>query len=247
MSTNPLSHSPDCDCCSNITRRSFLKTTVAGAALAATGSLPALAAAEKKAAAKYNSETLVTSLYKSMTEEQKKAVCFSFDDPLRSKVDNNWHITKQKIAEFFNKDQQAMIHDIFVGLHNPEYVDRVLGQVEHDNGNGGFGTCAIAIFGQPGSGKFEFVFTGRHVTRRCDGDSVYGAAFGGPIFYGHAAESFNEKPTHPGNVYWYQARRANEVFQMLDGKQRELALLVDLSKAKATETVKLSGKKTGLP
>lgn len=33
---------------------------------------------------------------------------------------------------------------------------------------------------------FEFVLTGRHCTRRCDGDSVEGAAFGGPLFYGHA-------------------------------------------------------------
>lgn len=49
-------------------------------------------------------------------------------------------------------------------------------------------------------------------------------AFGGPIFYGHAAEGFNEKPDHPGNVYWYQAKRANELFQALDGKQRKVAL-----------------------
>ena len=34
-----------------------------------------------------------------------------------------------------------------------------------------------------------------------------------------------EKPDHPNNVYWYQAKRANEVFQALDGKQREQALL----------------------
>ena len=53
-----------------------------------------------------------------------------------------------------------------------------------------------------------------------------GAAFGGPIFYGHQAGStFEEKPDHPNNVYWYQAKRANEVFQALDGKQREKALL----------------------
>jgi hypothetical protein len=52
-------------------------------------------------------------------------------------------------------------------------------QVDHD---GGFHDCAIALFGEPGTGKFEFVLSGRHVTRRCDGDSVEGTAFGGPIF-----------------------------------------------------------------
>jgi len=158
--------------------------------------------AEKAAAKTAQPETLVAMLQRSLSEEQKKAVCFSFDVPLRSKVDNNWMITDKKLSEFYTKDQQAMIRDIFIGLHNPEYAQKVMQQVEHDGGKEGFGGCSIALFGEPGTGKFEFVLSGRHVTRRCDGDSVGGAAFGGPIFYGHAARSFNETADHPGNVYW---------------------------------------------
>src|SRR5438445_394893 len=60
--------------------------------------------------------------------------------------------------------------------------------------------------------------------QRVAGHSVPNRAFGGPIFYGHAI-TFNEKPHHPGNVFWYQAQRANEVYQALDGKQREQALI----------------------
>jgi hypothetical protein len=120
-------------------------------------------------------------------------------------------------------------------------------QVEHDAGKEGFGGCSVALFGEPATGKFEFVFTGRHVTRRCDGDSVEGAAFGGPIFYGHAAQSDNEKPDHPGNVYWFQALRANEVFKALDGKQRDLALLGTGRPEEGNDTVKLTGKTQGLP
>src|SRR5438093_1133450 len=83
--------------------------------------------------------------------------------------------------------------------------------------------------------------SGRHCTIRCDGDSVDGAAFGGPIFYGHASQSANEKPDHPGNVYWYQAKRANEVFQSLDGKQREIALVKGtVPPEQGNATVKLS-------
>ena len=78
---------------------------------------------------------------------------------------------------------------------------------------GGLGAYSVAVFGEPGAGKFEFVLTGRHCTARCDGDSVEGAAFGGPIFYGHASRSFNETPDHPDNVYWFQALRANEVWR----------------------------------
>ena len=225
-------------------RRRFLKSTAVGLAAAASP-LPMVqgAPAEKKA----ESETLVATLHKSLTEEQRKMVVFPFDHPLRSKVDNSWLITKQTISQFYTADQQAMIREIFVGLHSAEYAEPVMKQVEHDNGKDGFGKCSIALFGEPGSGKFEFVLTGRHVTRRCDGDSVAGEAFGGPIFYGHAAQSDKEKPDHPGNIYWYQAKRANEVFQMLDGKQREVALLGEGRAEKGTDTVKLTGKKQGLP
>jgi len=221
-------------------RRDFLKTTLAGAAASA---LPVIG----RAAESPKSETLVATLFKSFNEQQRGAVCFPFEHPLRAKVDNNWHITDKTISAFFNADQQAMIREIFVGLHSPEYAERVVKQVEHDSGKEGFGGSSIALFGEPDTGKFEFVLTGRHCTRRCDGDSVEGAAFGGPIFYGHAAAGFTEKPQHPGNAYWYQAVRANEVFAMLDGKQRQTALLGDSRGEDGTDTVKLTGKKSGLP
>jgi len=242
MSTRIIPNLSECGCAGPITRRDFIKTAIGGtAAAAALGTAPALVAAKKDAP-----ETLVATLYKSLTEEQRKAVAFPFDHPLRSKVDNNWHIVDKKL-NFYTKDQQQMIRDIFMGIHSPEYAETVMKQVVHDSGKAGFEDSSIALFGEPGTGKFEFVLTGRHCTRRCDGDSVEGAAFGGPIFYGHAAESFNEKPTHPGNAYWFQAVRANEVFQMLDGKQRKLALLDEPREEKGTDTVKLTGKKQGLP
>lgn len=232
--------SKPCPDCGDLSRRDFLKTTLATAAASA---LPAIAAP----AAKAKSETLVATLYKSIGEEQRSKLCFPFDHPLRLKVDNNWMINKSQ-KELLNADQQAMVREIFLGLHSPEYAERVMQQVVSDSEGGTFDdSTAIALFGEPGTGKFEFVLTGRHCTRRCDGDSVDGAAFGGPIFYGHAAEGFNEKADHPGNLYWYQAKRANEVFQMLDGKQRNLALLGDPRAEKHTETVELTGKTTGLP
>ena len=241
---------PDpCHCGTPVSRRDFLQTSMAGAAVAAAGVWPILSAPRALAAPtkESKSETLVTSFYRTLTETQRQAVCFPFDHPLRQKVDNNWHITSQKLSDFFTADQQAMVREIFRNLHSPEYAERVFKQVEHDSGKEGFGSSSVALFGAPGTGKFEFVLTGRHCTRRCDGDSVAGAAFGGPIFYGHAAESFNEKANHPGNAYWYQALQANEVFKMLDGKQREIALLVEPREEKGTDTVKLTGKKTGLP
>ena len=254
----------DCPDCGSISRRDFIRTTGVIGAAGAVGALgvvglPRLARAADVAAqgaggaastvSAASSETLVAQLYGSLSDEQKKAICFGFDHPLRQKVDNNWFITEQRIGQLLKPDQQDLVKQIFFGMHNPEYAQKVYDQVEHDGGGKGtFNQCAIALFGQPdpsGSGdksKFEFVLTGRHCTRRCDGNSVAGAAFGGPIFYGHAAQGFNEPATHPGNAYWFQALRANEVFKALDGKQRTLALRTDARKEEGTKTVALAGK-----
>ena len=67
--------------------------------------------------------------------------------------------------------------------------------------------------------------TGRHMTVRCDGNTTPHFAFGGPIFYGHAGEDFNEEAHHPGNVFWSQAVAANELYKMLDGEQQQAALV----------------------
>jgi hypothetical protein len=226
-----------------MSRRDFIRAV---GTVAAVGALTGkMLAAETVSSPKVTSETLVAQLYKTLKEEQRKAICFPFEHPLRSDVDNNWFIVKDKrVKSFFDKDQQAMIRDIFMSMHSEEYAPKVLAQVEHDNKDiGGLGGCSIAMFGEPGTpgeSKFEFVLTGRHTTRRCDGNSVAGAAFGGPIFYGHAAESFNEKPDHKGNVYWFQGLRANEVYKALDGKQRKLALLdINPPGEHAKETVEL--------
>ena len=63
-----------------------------------------------------------------------------------------------------------------------------------DDDAGGFDAYHVAVFGEPGTDKpFEWVLTGRHDTLRADGNSVEGAAFGGPIFYGHAADGHDDR------------------------------------------------------
>jgi hypothetical protein len=229
---------------SSFGRRGFLKTAALAAATTVAGRIPLLGEASRKP----TSETLVATFHKSLSAEQRGLFCLPFDHPLRLQVDNNWFITKGRLGKDLSRDQQQMVREIFLGLHSPEYAERVLKATEHDSEPSGLGACSVAVFGEPGTGKFEFVLTGRHVTRRCDGDSVEGAAFGGPIFYGHqAGPDDEERPDHPDNVYWYQAKRANEVFQMLDGKQRSVALVDRLRREHATETVKLTGLKTGQP
>jgi hypothetical protein len=223
---------PDCsESVFSVDRRDFLKT--AGAAVAI-GSIPGLIGHAHAAEAAQASapESIVSHLYESLTPGQREKICFAWNymDPerglLRTRVANNWQITEPEINDdFYTNDQRQMIQDIFHGIVQPEWHERYAKQMEDDCG--GFGSeQAIAIFGKPGEDQCEFVITGRHMTLRADGNTQEHVAFGGPIFYGHAAGGiFNEDYDHEGNVFWPQAVAANRVFEMLDGKQRKQALV----------------------
>jgi hypothetical protein len=252
---------PDCDRPEPFpSRREFLKSAgtlaavaAAGTPLWAHGEEPTGSAAPPAAGIPSSPpETIVKSLYDSLGETQKQTVCFAWDHVesgrglLRTRVSNNWHVTKPQInSDFFTKDQRAMIRGIFEGIIQPEWHPRIDKQLQDDAG--GFGHDQnIAIFGTPGE-KFEFVMTGRHMTLRCDGNSTEHVAFGGPIFYGHAASGFNEKPNHPDNVFWPQALAANKVYEMLDGKQRAQALVDRLPREEDVAFRGPAGKFPGLP
>ncbi len=218
----------DCEPSSPVNRRDFIKT--AGAAALAVGATPLLARADEAISKDAPSETVAKLLYESLSDKQKKDICFAWDytEPerglLRTRIAANWHITEPAIgSDYYTKDQQAMIRHIFEDIIQPDWHERIYQQLEDDAG--GYGEAQnIAMFGTPG-GPFEFVMTGRHMTVRSDGNSAEHVAFGGPIFYGHAAQGFNEKPDHPGNVFWHQALAANRVYEMLDEKQRTAALV----------------------
>lgn len=251
---------PDCESSSapptpaaGIVRRDFLRVTSLGLAAAATANLaiPGADAADPPAASP--PETLVKLLFDSLSDTQKKEVCFAWDhqDPqrglLRTRISNNWHITKPTInSDFFTSDQKQVVRQLFEGLIQPEWHARIDKQLKDDAG--GFGNSQnFAIFGQPGTKQFEFVMTGRHMTLRCDGNSSEHVAFGGPIFYGHAASGFNEKPGHPNNVFWPQAVAANEVYAMLDGAQRQKAEVAKTPDESAVGFRGPQGKFPGIP
>lgn len=233
MTDQPRNDCPDCD--EGLSRRDFVRR-VTGAAVA--GGLLPFAAPTRTASAnpspKSAAETAVKRFYDSLDEKQKKVICFPFEHELRTRINANWAITKPKIDEFFTKDQQATLDEIFRGVVSPDGYERFKKQMDDDNG--GFGSYHVAVFGTPGSGQFEWELTGRHVTLRADGDSVAGTAFGGPMIYGHGAGD-SEKGL-PGNVFYYQTQKANEVFKALDGKQRKAALV---PKAPVESAVKVQG------
>jgi hypothetical protein len=244
---------PDCDAAeAGLDRRDFLRAAGVTAAASA-AALPLFATPRAVAAPSPSSaaETAVKGLYDSLTDEQRKVVCFGWDHTdgrglLRTHVSNNWQITKPHIrSDFYTKKQQDIIHDVFKGIINPEWYTKFIKQLRDDTGGKPWGADqSIAIFGKPGDGKFEFVMTGRHMTLRADGNTEDSVAFGGPIFYGHAASGFTEKVHHPGNVFWHQAVEANKIYGMLEPKQQKRALV---AKRPAEAAVGFRGPKGEFP
>ncbi len=216
----------------SVGRRQFLQR--AGSSALATGAalcLPPTSASRAANADASKPESIVKLLHESFSPRQRETVCFGWEhqDPkrglLRTRISNNWMITPPALnSEFFSDEQRAMVRAIVEGVIQPDWHERIYQQQQDDSG--GFGLRnSIALFGQPDAGKFEFVITGRHLTLRCDGNSSEHVAFGGPIFYGHAAGGMREKSDHPGNIFWPQAVEANKLYQALDGKQQQLALV----------------------
>ena len=234
-----------------LSRRGFLQSSAHTALAAST--ISSTLWAEEQNDSKREPESNVERLFDSMTVGQKKAVCFDWNhkDPqrglLRTFIANNWNITRPEVkSEFYTPEQQALIREIFEGIIQPDWHARFDKQLDDDAG--GFGQDqSIAIFGDPSSDQFEFVLTGRHMTLRCDGNSAPHVAFGGPIFYGHAASGFDEEADHPGNVFWPQAIAANRVASMLSGRQREQALLPHSPEESAVGFGASGAERPGLP
>lgn len=228
----------------HLSRRGFL--TRAGVSVAAvamsqlTSRMPLLLADDAK------SDSLAMQLYKSLSDEQREKVCLPADLPRRQYVSNWWYIhPDHRIPSTFNSDQQELIQKIFDALHNPEYIADVKKQVTIDQYGQAKNAPAAGFFGTPDDKDFEFIFTGHHVTRRCNAHSDKGLGFGGaPIFYGHYPHSeenmqdnFNEAADHPGNPYWYQGRIFNEFVQGLNAEQQAKGLVSGDPRSERPEVV----------
>lgn len=222
-----------------VRRRDFLRAVAAAGIAAAVPWKGALVALGKEPSPADAPEALLQTLFKSLTPEQRKIVALPWDDPRRLKVANNWKIVEPRIDKVFTPDQKTVLRDLFRGLVSGDGYERFQKQMKDDYG--GFEQYHVAFFGDPASGPCQGVFTGRHLTIRAGGDPSGRMAFGGPIFYGHAVE-FDEKPDHPGNVWWHQSRLANRIYAAMDGTQRKKAL-VEASPPDEPGSVALPGEK----
>jgi hypothetical protein len=217
-----------------VSRREFLQKVTTGATTAILGG-SMLSDARRSAAATDTEESAadkaVKALYESLSDKQKKAMCFDWDKkgygglPLRLHVTNNWAVSNTTVGAL-TKDQQALVGEVLKSVLNPGWPEKLAQQAKDDTGKPWTEDRKIAIFGTPESGPCQCLISGFHLTFRAGGDKEAHAAFGGAICHGHQPSGFHEKPGHPGNIFWYQAQQAHKVYQILDGKQQKKALVL---------------------
>ncbi|MFN7934119.1 MAG: DUF3500 domain-containing protein [Bryobacteraceae bacterium] len=243
-----------------LTRRSWIQS--AGAA-----GLLSLASAENilGAPSKTNTDSPALQLYKSLSDSQKEKLCLPADHPKRQYISNWWYVhPEHRIPSSFTPDQQELIRSIFDSLHSPEHQDAVHKQVISDQFGKLQNAPSAGFFGTPADENFEFIYTGHHVTRRCNVRSHKGQGFGGaPIFYGHFPSSldangemrkeggrtvgFVETKDHPGNPYWYQGKVFNRFVQSLNGRQQEMGLIPGEPRSeKPDDVIQIATEKHGL-
>jgi hypothetical protein len=208
-------------------RRDFLRTAAAVVGGSLLGAASRLEAVETDS----DADKAVAALYESLLPAQRKVMCFDWDHkgpygglPLRLHVTNNWAVSPMAVGAL-TKDQQALVEAIFGSVLAAGWPEKIHQQAKDDTGQSWKQDRKIAIFGTPGSGKCQCVISGFHLTFRAGQDRESGVAFGGAICHGHQPSGFHEKAGHPGNIFWYQARQAHKVYQLLDGKQQQQALV----------------------
>jgi len=230
-----------CSDCSPVNRRSFVEAVTGASALAILAGRSVSAGLFSGPSLTSASETAVSEFYKSLTDVQKKTLCFPFEHELRHRISANWHVTEPTLGEnFYTTQQREMIARIVKGLCSEEGHERMDRQMNDDAG--GLNEFSVAMFGEPGAGAFEFMLTGRHLTLRADGNSVDKAAFGGPIVYGHDQV---EKDASK-NIYYYQTQQTNKVFKSLTEQQVAKALLTSAPKETAVQLQGEAGKFAGI-
>ncbi|MDB5310177.1 MAG: hypothetical protein JWO38_4379 [Gemmataceae bacterium] len=171
-------------------------------------------------------------LHDSLTDAQRTAMCFDWDRkgygglPLRLHVTNNWAVSPIRVGDF-TADQQALVEEVFKSVLAEGWTEKLAAQAKDDTGKPWTEDRKVAIFGTPGTGTCQCVISGFHLTFRAGRPKDATAAFGGAIYHGHQPGGFHEKPGHPGNIFWYQAREAHKLYRLLDGKQQAKAVLAN--------------------
>jgi hypothetical protein len=220
---------PRCQECEDPTldRRGFIRV-VSTAAVAATAGVPAIARARRADQPAKPAEALILELFSSLDEQQKKSVLLPFDHgpktaPTRLGMYNAAlpAAPNTAIGKVYTKAQQELLDKIVRAMVAGEDGYRLISRLGTWDASKSFDNCGAHFFGSPGKdAKYAWLFTGHHMTIRADGDFMDGAAWGGPMYYGHSPNGYV-----PANCFNFQTKQVLELAKALDEKQMKKAVI----------------------
>jgi hypothetical protein len=172
-------------------------------------------------------EEMIRELYNSLSAEARRNVCLPWDHRQNPRAT----LTRQRmynaalgrnIGQSYTRSQIELNQRILRSIaSDDEGYSKITRNGTFDNSRS-FENCGANIFGDPtNGGQFAWVFTGHHITVRCDGNSEPGAAFGGPLYYGHSPDGYSQR-----NCFYYQTQSVLAVFDALNEQQRRQAVVV---------------------
>jgi hypothetical protein len=219
-----------------VDRRNFIRAVgeqtvgmlaVGGLAAAAPSLVAAAPPTTRAARIRKPAEDLVRALYGTLTDEQRQVVVLPWDHgggngrtPTRLRMYNA--PINRNIGRVFNRRQTDLIQRILREISSDEEGYRRVTRNGTFDMSGSLGGCGVNIFGQPeGDRPYAWVFTGHHLTVRCDGNSEPDTAFGGPMYYGHSPDGYSQR-----NCFYYQTRSVLSVYDALNERQRGQAVVV---------------------
>ncbi|MBM3997674.1 MAG: DUF3500 domain-containing protein [Planctomycetes bacterium] len=231
MSEQEKIQCPECDASEGVGRREFLAgvggtaVTLAGLELA-----PSLVVANQPAQPRVSkpAEAMIRELYQGLTAEQRRRVVYAWNHgagnnqpATRLRMYNAAIFGPETIGAVYTQAQQELNMRILRSICSD---DEGFARITRNNtfdGSGSFARCGAFIFGDPTNNQqFSWVFTGHHLTVRCDGNSEPNTAFGGPMYYGHSPDGFSQR-----NVFNFQTRSVLAVWDALTAAQRQSATM----------------------
>ena len=174
------------------------------------------------------SEALIRELHSTLSESQRRQVCLPWNHQLpdkpyltRMRFFNSAIFNNRRIGDVYTPAQRELCERILRGISSGDEGYRLISRNGTWDNTATFDHCGAYIFGDPtGDNQFAWVFTGHHLTVRCDGNSEPDAAFGGPMYYGHSPYGWSQR-----NIFFPQTRAVKDVFESFSAPQRSRALV----------------------
>ncbi len=217
-------------------RRGFLRTVGGQAAsLIAVGGLAAAAPAalaQQTAPARQPAsgrtprpaEDLIRELYQGLTADQRTQVVRPWNQAGQNGIPTRLGMYNRAIGrtigQVYTPAQRELNQRILRAIASDDAGYAQLTRNGTFDASRSFENCGADIFGDPTTEQFAWVFSGHHLTVRCDGNSEPGAAFGGPMYYGHTPDGWSQR-----NCFYYQTRAVMSVYDSLTEAQRRQAIV----------------------